>query len=420
MDRNITGQSWFKPWREWADRNLVTPESFEDQETFVQRMQHPLDEGIPTDISFPLSHTGQIGEIISSGKGYFYARSGSAAHDTLNQKIAESEAGYANWQGCVDACAFPSGMSAIYSVVKALVLNIPFENRGCMRFLRGENVYVHTASVLSDCLLEYHLERALTTDTTNPAAVRSTLDEFADDIIALFFETVSNPLIRVTNAREISKIAHDHNIPVIVDNTFLSPYLQQGFRLGADIVVHSATKYIGGEGLAGVVCGPSRVIKQLKYIQNITGPVINPIDALNLAEGYDGLAGRMDEHAQNAATLAEYLSKSEYVEKVIYPDLGNLSRDGSAGGVLSFIIAGNTPEEKIGREERLMNHIANHPGPIEYKVSLGEKAYLIMGETTYGCHTKFEPGLIRLAAGRRYNADKVIPHLENAFKAALQ
>ena len=178
----------------------------------------------------------------------------------------------------------------------------------------------------------------------------------------IYVESPANPTLAITDLEACSKIANKHGIPLVIDNTFSTPYFQQPFQLGAHIIVHSATKYIGGHGdtVAGVVIGKKDYIDELRgnFLRDLGG-VISPLSAWLLVRGLKTLAVRMQRHEENALKIAKYLQFHPKVERVWYPglathpqfELGQRQMSGS-GGMVSFEIKGG---RKTG--ERLMNTV---------------------------------------------------------------
>lgn len=193
---------------------------------------------------------------------------------------------------------------------------------------------------------------------------------------AIYFETLSNPLLKVTSVKKVSALAKEHGLLTIVDNTFLTPYLQQPLNLGADIVIHSATKYLGGHSdvLAGLVVTRTPALsQQVGYLQNALGPTLAPEAANLVRRGIETLSLRMDREQQNALAIAEHLEASPLVSSVHYPGLKQdpnyqIAQEelNGAGGVLSFELADNVDADRF----------VNHLKLFTLAVSLGSVASL--------------------------------------------
>lgn len=236
---------------------------------------------------------------------YEYSRTGNPTRAALEALIAELEGGYAGF-------AFASGLAAITAV-----LNL-FGSGD--RILISSNVYGGTYRVLENVFKRFGLRYSIC-DTTHADTFAQAI---APDVKAVLIESPANPLLSVTDIAAIAAIAHAHNILTIVDNTFMTPYLQRPIALGADIVVHSATKYLGGHSdlVAGLAVVTTKDLSdRLSYLQNATGGVLAPFDSFLLIRGIRTLGVRMDRHTANAEIIADFLRRHKAVQKVYYPGL---------------------------------------------------------------------------------------------------
>ena len=234
-----------------------------------------------------------------------YSRTGNPTRTALEALIAELEGGTAGF-------AFASGMAAITAVLQLF--------KSGDKILISSNVYGGTYRVLDKVFKQFGLLYDYV-DTSDIASIDSAITE---DVRAILVETPANPLMTVTDLRMVSSIAKAHGIWHIVDNTFMTPYLQRPLELGADIVIHSATKYLGGHSdlVAGLAVVKSEVLAQrLAFIQNATGGVLGPFDAFLLIRGIKTLAVRMDRHVENAERIAAWLAGHDAVSQVHYPGL---------------------------------------------------------------------------------------------------
>ncbi|HIG96115.1 TPA: PLP-dependent transferase [Candidatus Woesearchaeota archaeon] len=425
--------------------HLVTEASFDAREDFVARISRGKNTGESRErsaerrsdsrVSHLLSRVGQIGSIERGEEsGQWYHRFGSHAEDSLCEQLVQAEAGYAEspenprLRKEIGALVYASGMGAISAVLQELVRDIPVREREGKRFISGRTLYFNTRDLLQKELPRaYGIEPALQVDTTDPENVRAALEANRGAVIAIYYEPVTNPLLEYTDTRAIAEIAKAFGVPVIVDNTFLTPYLLQPFRQGADVVLHSLTKYANGEGdfQAGAVVGRSEFIRKLKTARTNDGQILSdPSLAITLAHRLSGLPERMDKHAENAQAFAEFLRSDAqpYVSEVYFPQLQD-TRGSSAGGVLSFVLRGENDSERTQRESDLMTYIAQRQicqmcpeanTPLVYKTSFGESGHLILGETTFGYPPEYNPGLVRLAAGRT-NVQPAISFLRQAL-----
>lgn len=338
-------------------------------------------------------------------KGYEYSRTKNPTREALEKLVSELEEGYAGF-------AFASGMAATTAVLSLF--------KSGDKIVISNNLYGGTFRVLDKVFNHFEIKYKIV-DTSNLEEVKKSIDE---DVKAIFIETPTNPLMDITDIEGISTIAKEKNICTIVDNTFMTPYLQKPINLGADIVVHSATKYIGGHSdtVSGlVVVNSEDLANKLHFIQNSTGGVLSPFDSFMLIKGLKTLAVRMDRHNENAKKVAEFLRNREEVEKVYYPgfedSLGYEIQKRQAkgyGGMISFVIKDSydykkffnaleiiTFGESLGGVESLACHPASMThASIPYEIR--EKVGIV-------------DNLIRLSIGIE-NIEDLIKDIENALK----
>lgn len=236
-------------------------------------------------------------------RGYEYSRTGNPTREALEALIAELENGVAGF-------AFASGMAAITAVLSL------FQSGD--RIVLSSNVYGGTFRVLDKIFKNFGFTYTIA-DTTDLAAVEAVL---TPDVKAILIESPANPLLTVTDIAAVAELAKSKGVLLIVDNTFMTPYIQRPLELGADIVIHSATKYLGGHSdlIAGlVVVNTKELADRLHFIQNATGGVLQPFDSFLLIRSIKTLGIRMDRHVENAEILAKLLHDHEAVRAVYYP-----------------------------------------------------------------------------------------------------
>lgn len=234
-----------------------------------------------------------------------YARSGNPTRSYLEDQVAELEGGYQGF-------AFSSGLAAIHSVFSIFS---PGDH-----IIIGDTVYGGTFRLINQIFKKWNLEFTAV-NTQDVAIVRNAIKE---NTKAIYFETFSNPLLRVTSVKETAKIAKKNNLLTIVDNTFLTPYLQKPLKLGADIVIHSATKYLGGHSdvIAGVVVAKNKELaEQIYFNQNGIGAVLSPESSNLIRRGVQTLAVRMDRHLSNTTKIVEFLQTREEIKQIYFPGL---------------------------------------------------------------------------------------------------
>lgn len=256
-----------------------------------------------------------------------YSRSGNPTRNYLEDQIAALEDGTRGF-------AFSSGLAAIHAV---LSIFSPGDH-----IIIGDSIYGGTFRLINQFFERWHLEFT-EVDTQDLSAVEKAIQP---NTKAIYFETFTNPLLKVTSVKAISKIAKAHHLLTIVDNTFLTPYLQRPLDLGADIVVHSATKYLGGHSdvVAGIaVVKNEEIADRLYFNQNGIGSVLSPEDSNLIRRGIQTLAVRMDRHLSNAAKIVKFLQSRPEIAKVYYPGIsGSLDHEIASaetngyGGIVSF------------------------------------------------------------------------------------
>ena len=417
--RNLLATLWYpSTWKNYRETQLVTPQSFDlDFEHSISRLSLPFDGRI----SFPFEHIYEFDERLSE-RPHFYTRAGSQLEDTLAQALVQLEAGYVqskDYNNNLSATLFSSGMAAVSSLVHFLNVLIPVEQKKDAHFVVGNTLYTDTQVLFHELVPKLGFGKTISVDTTNADQLYQILAYHPEKIIALFYESVSNPLIKYTDTRTIAEIAHDHDVPVVVDNTFLSPYLQQPFRLGADLVVQSLTKYYGGYGdtQAGAMVGPKQFLTALRSVQRLWGNTPSPEIMWTLHQRLRTLPARMQQHVSHARDIAQHFHHSPYIDRIYHPFLGDATRDGSPGGVLSFSLAGENPKEKIEKERALLQHLINHHHtPIANEVGFGQDRYLILHRGNFRRDTTLPEGLIRVATGRHPSVDTVIEFLDRALQ----
>jgi cystathionine beta-lyase/cystathionine gamma-synthase len=248
-------------------------------------------------------------------KGYSYSRSGNPTVRVLEQKLATLEGG-------ADATCFSTGMAAIHAVMLA------FLNAG-EHAVVSDVAYGGTYRICTKVFSRFGVEFTFA-DTSKPDEVRAAL---RDNTRLILTETPANPTLKLTDIAAISEIARQRSIPHAVDNTFLTPYYQRPLELGADLIVHSTTKYLDGHNATvggAVVAGTAEHDEAVRFIQNSTGTILSPQVAWLTLQGCKTLSVRMDRQCENSMSIARFLESHAKVERVCYR-LG-LRRDGLVRG----------------------------------------------------------------------------------------
>ncbi|WP_374285609.1 cystathionine gamma-synthase [Lactococcus sp.] len=289
--------------------------------------------GISTDettgaVSVPIYQTSTYGQNgLGQPKAYEYSRSGNPTRDALEHLIADLEGG-------VRGFAFGSGLAGIHTVLSMF--------KSGDHLILADDVYGGTFRLVDKVLTKV----GITYDLVDLSDLSALTAAFKAETVAVYFETPSNPLLKILDIKAISDIAKAHKAITLVDNTFATPYFQRPLDLGADVVLHSGTKYLGGHSdvVSGLVTTNSEdLAEQIAFLQNSIGGVLGPNDSWLVQRGIKTLALRMEAHAKNAQAIAEYLEQSNQVAKVFYPGLEShagyqiaKSQMDGFGGMISF------------------------------------------------------------------------------------
>ena len=348
------------------------------------------------------------GEMFAGDRaGHIYSRISNPTCDLLEKRIATLE-------GAEAGLALASGMGAITAALWTLLSP-------------GDEVIVD--KTLYGCTFAF-MQHGLTKfgvtithcDLTDPDNL---VEAISDKTRVVYFETPANPNMRLVDIEAVSTIAHEQGATVIVDNTYATPYLTRPIEKGADLVLHSATKYLGGHGdvVAGLMVGSAELIQEVRLVgmKDMTGAVMSPFNAMLILRGLKTLALRMDRHCSNADVVADWLEAQPEVQKVYYPGLQSYEQHDLAkrqmdqpGAMIAFELAGGL---EAGRS--MMNRLEM----IQRAVSLGDAETLIqhpasMTHSTYTPEERAEhgisDGLIRLSVGLEEVAD-ILADLDQAL-----
>ncbi len=289
-------------------------------------------------------------------KGYEYSRSHNPTRTRLEECLAALE-------NADHALVTSSGMAAISLIFQSFPVGT--------KVLCGDDVYGGTYRILNTIYNDRFELRQV--NSTNLPAVHKELNEYKPDLIWL--ESPTNPMLQISDVKAICDASHDVGAVVVVDNTFMSPYFQNPLDLGADMVVHSLTKYINGHSdvVGGsIMLNNKEQYDKLWYLQNSIGPSQSPFDSWLVLRGIKTLAIRMEAHAKNALEIAEFLEAHPKVEKVIYPGLPSHPQHNLAkkqmkgfGGMLSLTLKGGLEEAKCFLEEVRLFILAESLGGVE-------------------------------------------------------
>ena len=371
-----------------------------------------LIHSIPVDpltgaISVPIYQTSTyVQDAPGVNKGYDYARSNNPTRGTLENIIAQLEKGTVG-------IAFGSGLAAIDAVVKLL--------KSGDEILAVDDIYGGAFRLFTHIYEKFGIAVNYV-DTTDAANVFNAL---TPNTKLIWLETPTNPTLKVSDIRAIAQVAKAHGCLLCVDNTFASPALQQPLTLGADLVIHSATKYLGGHSdlIAGLVVAKEKELgEKIKFIQNASGAILAPFDSWLVIRGIETLHLRVQQHCRNAQAVAEYLETNAAVDKVFYPGLKtHLNHDIAKkqskgfGGIVSFTLKNDTEKAatafvtgthyfKLAESLGGVKSLLCHPAQMTHKSIPAEKRQA----------AGVADSLIRLSVGLE-DVEDLIADLEQAF-----
>ncbi len=343
-------------------------------------------------------------EEIGSHKGYEYSRVSNPTRDALETNLASLEGG-------ASAHVFASGMAAIMAMITMF--------RSGDHVICGENVYGGTPRLFNQIVTRYGIEFSYV-DTSAPENVRRAIRPSTK---LVHIETPTNPIMTLTDIRAVADVCHERGVELAVDNTFMSPYFQRPIELGADIVMHSTTKFLNGhsDGLGGVLVGTKPKHKEnFAFVQKCTGGILSPFECWLVLRGVKTLAVRMRQHDSSGHKIAEYLSNHPKVKKVHYPGLAShpqhelAKRQMSGFGALISFETGSlenanamlrqvkvcTLGESLGGVETLISH----PATMTH-AAIGAEARAKLGITD---------GLVRISVGIE-EVDDLLGDLDQAL-----
>lgn len=381
--------------------------------TEASRILHaiPVDE-LTGAISVPIYQTCTfVQEAPGVNKGFDYTRSGNPTRQALENLVAEIECGHSGY-------AFASGLAAIDGVLKLLSSGD--------EIVAVDDIYGGSFRLFTHIYEKFGV-KVHYVDTTKAENV---LEAINSNTRLVWIETPTNPTLKISDIAEIAGYAHAHNAHLVVDNTFASPVLQKPLTLGADIVVHSATKYLAGHSdvLAGiVVVKDEELATQIKFNQNASGGVLAPFDAWLTIRGIQTLSLRVEQQSRNAQAIAEFLQDHPVVDHVNYPGLPShpnykiaCQQQRLFGGVVSFSLTDNTvpAAEKLVTSTDLfklaeslggVKSLCCHPASMTHKSTPAEVRR----------HAGIQDSLVRLSVGIEGVAD-LIEDLSQALDAVQQ
>jgi cystathionine gamma-lyase/cystathionine beta-lyase/cystathionine gamma-lyase/homocysteine desulfhydrase len=358
-------------------------------------------------VTFPIFQTSTyVQPKLGEHKGYEYARTQNPTRSVAEACIAALERGK-------HGHCFASGMAAIDVVFRLL-------SKGD-HVVAGENMYGGSYRLFSRVLERFGLEFTYV-DTSKSDAVKKAIRE---NTKIVYLETPTNPMMTLTDLAACSKIAHDRGALVVVDNTFCSPYLQRPIELGADIVVHSTTKFLNGhsDSIGGaVVSNSDEIAEKIGFLQNAAGAILSPFDSWLVVRGIKTLAVRMKRHEENGMAMANYLAHHPKVKKIYYPGLPDHPQHALAkkqmngfGALISFDLGSKENAAKLLNRVRLCS-LGESLGGVETLISHPETMTHASVPVEERHRLGITPGLVRISVGIE-DIEDLIDDLENAFEA---
>ncbi|NCU16842.1 bifunctional cystathionine gamma-lyase/homocysteine desulfhydrase [Pallidibacillus pasinlerensis] len=355
-------------------------------------------------VSIPVSHASTFKQDGIGNFKYEYARTGNPTREALEALIRDIEGGVAGF-------AFSSGMAAITSVFQLFTSGD--------HIVATDDVYGGTFRLATKVLSKFNIDVTFV-DTSDLKNVENAIKP---NTKAIFVETPTNPLLKITDLKGVSEIAKSKDVLLIVDNTFATPYWQNPIELGADIVVHSATKYLGGHSdvVAGVVAVNSdKLAQDLHFIQNSVGAVLGPDDSWLLIRGIKTLALRMEEIEQNTKRIAEFLVNHKAVSKVYYPGLEthpghklHKTQSRGFGGMISFDVGSAEIADELLSKIKIFT-LAESLGAVESLISVPAKMTHASIPKERREELGITDGLIRISVGCE-DVEDLIEDLDNAL-----
>src|SRR5271154_5108845 len=345
-------------------------------------------------ISAPIHPTSTyVQQEIGKNKGYEYARVSNPTRTRLEKNLAALEGG-------VDSRVFASGMAAINAITTMY--------KSGDHVVCGNNLYGGTPRLFNQVLAGYGIEFTYV-DTSGVEGVKNVERALRKSTRMVFVETPTNPLMALSDIQAIARVCHrSSKVELVVDNTFMSPYFQRPLALGADMVVHSTTKFLNGhsDGLGGVVvCSKPEQAEKLAFLQKAAGAILSPFECFLLLRGVKTLAARMEVHGRSGRAVADFLAKHKKVKKVFYPGLADHPQHKLAkrqmsgfGAMITFETGSLKNANKMLKKLRVcslgeslggVETLISHPATMTH-AALGEKGRKAIGITD---------GMVRISVG---------------------
>lgn len=379
------------------------PAGFATRAIHVGQEPDPLTGAVTVPI-YPTST--YVQEEIGKHKGYEYSRVSNPTRTRLEQNLAALEGG-------VGACVFASGMAAINAITTMC--------KSGDHVVCGNDLYGGVPRLFNQVWADLGLEFTY----VDSSDVRNVERAIRKNTRMAYIETPTNPLMTLSDIRAISEICHRKKVELVVDNTFMSPYFQQPIALGADMVVHSTTKFLNGhsDGLGGVVvCTRPQQVERLAFLQKAAGAILSPFECWLVLRGVKTLAVRMEQHDRSGRLVADFLARHKKVKKVFYPGLPEHPQHELAkrqmsgfGSMITFETGSRSNANKMLKKVRVcllgeslggVETLISHPATMTH-AALGEKGRAAIGITD---------GMVRISVGIE-DVEDIVADLDEALGA---
>ena len=381
----------------------------DEQPGFATRAIHIGQEPDPQTgaVTVPIYPTSTyVQEELGKHKGYEYSRVSNPTRTRLEQNLAALEGG-------IGSCVFASGMAAINAITTMC--------KSGDHVVCGDDLYGGVPRLFNQIWADVGLEFTY----VDSSDVRNVERAIRKNTRMAYIETPTNPLMTLSDIRAISEVCHRKKVELVVDNTFMSPYFQQPIALGADMVVHSTTKFLNGhsDGLGGVVvCTKPEQVEKLAFLQKAAGAILSPFECWLVLRGVKTLAVRMEQHDRSGRLVADFLAKHKKVKKVFYPGLPEHPQHELAkrqmsgfGSMITFETGSRSNANKMLKKVRVcslgeslggVETLISHPATMTH-AALGEKGRAAIGITD---------GMVRISVGIE-NVEDIIADLDEALGA---
>lgn len=334
-----------------------------------------------------------------------YSRYGNPNVQELIDKVCQME-------GAEDGLATASGMAAIFSTLAALL-------KSGDHVLASSALFGSTYKLLENIFSKWGINHTY----VPPDRVEVWEQYITPKTKIIYLETPSNPMLQIVDLNAVHRLAKAHNCILIVDNCFATPYLQQPIEFGADLVIHSSTKFMDGQGrvLGGIVVGKADLMADIQFFLRHTGPSLSPFNAWILSKSLETLALRMDKHCANALEIAEFLMQHDKVERVIYPFLSNHPQCKLAkqqmrygGGVVSFEVKGDAQTARDFIDRTTLFSITSNLGDSRSILTHPVASFLAKTPPEVRLSYGVKDNLVRLAVGLE-DAEDLITDLDKSL-----